>query len=573
MIARYCRLLGVYALLAVWTTWPLATDLPRSLTIGDESAATVPLFTAWTVGWNATAAKRLGSGYWDAPIFFPESRTLAFSEPIVTSLVVAPVVWMTDNIVLAHNGFLLLLLVLNGLSGYALLALLGCRDVSAAMGGAWLVLLPGVQNELGVLQLVGIFGIVWLPTLLVFLGARPSKWLVLSLGVMFAVTHATCGNYGVFASVLLVLVSPLALVFRTGNWERWLSAFLAASVALVLLAPLLAVQHRVAGQHGLVRKIDLAGRLSAGPADYLLLSRPNPWEPDWLQQRRRESQHRLGVGLALPLFAAVGVVCGLRRPAGRRWTLVMLGTAVAAFFLSFGPNMKVVAWSPYETLWHYFPGVAQVRSPFRLAMFVQAACVLLAGQGLEFLLARLAGAPAGWSRHVFACLLAVCVLVSFYEFAPRTQPLYSTSTIQRETAWVAWLRNNTAADDVLVCLPFPTTAGVREFQQTAEWMYAGYFHQRTIVNGYSGFLPDSYVQARTQLAGFPEPIAIDWLCQQGIRYCAVDQRYAKDLDVQSHAERDRRLVLQFCDDVAMIEIYQVNAPTSGTANSALPRPR
>ncbi len=573
MIARYCRLLGGYALLAVWATWPLATDLPRSLTMGDESAATVPLFTAWTVGWNATAAKRLGGGYWDAPIFFPESRTLAFSEPIVTSLVVAPVVWMTDNIVLAHNGFLLLLLVLNGLSGYAVLALLGCREVSAAIGGAWLVLLSGVQNELGVLQLVGIFGIVWLPTLLVFLGARPSKGLAVSLGVVFAVTYATCGNYGVFASVLLVQVSPLALVFRTGNRGRWLSAFLAAGVALILLAPLVAVQHRVAGQHGLVRTIDLAGRLSAGPADYLLRSRSNPWEPEWLQQRRCESPHRLGVGMALPLLAAVGVVCGLRRPAGRRWTLVMLGTAFAAFFLSLGPNIKVFAWSPYETLWHYFPGVAQVRSPFRLAMFVQATCVLLAGQGLDVLLTRLAGASAGGGRHVLACLLAGCVLVSLYDFAPRAQPLYCTATIERETGWVAWLRNNTAADDVLVCLPFPTTASVREFQQTAEWMYAGHFHQRTIVNGYSGFLPASYVQARTQLAGFPKPTAIDWLCQQGIGYCVIDQRYAKALDVQSQAESDRRLVLQFSDDVAMIEIYQVKAPSSGTNHSALQRSR
>src|SRR5690606_12443595 len=67
-----------YLLLATVTTRPLIGQLGGTLVLGTESAATVPLFTTWTVWWNADRASHRFAGFWDAPIFYPESDTLAF---------------------------------------------------------------------------------------------------------------------------------------------------------------------------------------------------------------------------------------------------------------------------------------------------------------------------------------------------------------------------------------------------------------------------------------------------------------------------------------------------------------
>ena len=168
--------LAAFLVLAVFATWPLACHIRSNLAKGTEPVATVPLFTAWTVWWNADQTATVlqrgfrhaqhdllesEQGYWDAPIFYPTRRTFAFSEPMPTTIVVAPIVWVTGNPVLAHNVFLVLALSLNGWSTFLLLRRLRMRWLASAIGGAMVELLPLVHSELGVLQLVPLCGIIW----------------------------------------------------------------------------------------------------------------------------------------------------------------------------------------------------------------------------------------------------------------------------------------------------------------------------------------------------------------------------------------------------------------------------
>ena len=101
-------------LAAGWCSWQVS--LPQ----GTEAAATVPLFTTWTVWWNADRALHFWQGYWDAPIFHPTPDTFAFSEPLATTLVVAPLLWLSGNRILAHNAFLLLASGVQWLGGISL---------------------------------------------------------------------------------------------------------------------------------------------------------------------------------------------------------------------------------------------------------------------------------------------------------------------------------------------------------------------------------------------------------------------------------------------------------------------
>jgi len=110
-----------FLILALASTWPLARHVHDHLPLGTEEAATVPLFNLWTVWWNADRAAAGYQGYWRAPIFHPADDAFSYSEPMVLSLVAAPLIWLTENRILAYNFLLLLALWLNGWTACRLL--------------------------------------------------------------------------------------------------------------------------------------------------------------------------------------------------------------------------------------------------------------------------------------------------------------------------------------------------------------------------------------------------------------------------------------------------------------------
>ena len=65
-----------FACLTAIATFPLVLHLGRALPgdLGD------PLFTSWVLGWDADRLRHGLSGFWDAPILFPNRQTLAFAE-------------------------------------------------------------------------------------------------------------------------------------------------------------------------------------------------------------------------------------------------------------------------------------------------------------------------------------------------------------------------------------------------------------------------------------------------------------------------------------------------------------
>ena len=175
-----------------------------ALPLGQESVATVPLLGVWSVWWNCDRLTSLYSGYWNAPIFYPSVNSFTFSETMPISAVAAPLVWSTGKTVLSYNLLLLVALILNGYSAFRLLARMLQDMWVAATSGAIVVLLPLVHHELGVPQLVGLFGILWTLHAAVRLLEKPTFGRAVLLGVSFAVTYFLCNYYGLFLALLLL---------------------------------------------------------------------------------------------------------------------------------------------------------------------------------------------------------------------------------------------------------------------------------------------------------------------------------------------------------------------------------
>src|SRR5262249_469233 len=133
--ASFLVLLGCLVA-ALAATWPLATRLTTAIPRGAERESTVPLFSLWTLWWNADRAGHGFVGYWNAPIFHPQASALALSEPqTLAGLLVAPL-WLADAPpALAYNAAVLAFLAANGFFTVRLLEALGAPWWPALVGG------------------------------------------------------------------------------------------------------------------------------------------------------------------------------------------------------------------------------------------------------------------------------------------------------------------------------------------------------------------------------------------------------------------------------------------------------
>jgi hypothetical protein len=569
----------IFAIVAVAATWPLACHYDTALPMGTERAATVPLFNLWTIWWNAESAVHGFRGYWDAPIFFPSVDSFAFSETQLPTLIVAPVVRLASTPVPAYNLYLLGSLVANGWMARWLLRRIGIGGPAAFFGGLMVIVLPFVHWQLGVLQLVPLWGLLWTLGELWEFGENPRVRTGLSVGAAFAVTYLTCNHYGLFLSVLLVPSGALFLGRRVCEWSSWKRLLPGAALCLALMAPLVVVQLRVLNGPDWKRKPDVMSRLSAESRDYSAA----PWPqlvpvPEFAAEHRRKSWP-LSAGYLKWLLSAVGIVGGLSVRRYRRWTAACALILVAAFLLSLGPKLQLYGVSPYEWLVEGYPGFAQVRSVFRFAVFVQLMIALLAALGIRLAADLLAGYKLGsqtasvtrprWRIAITFVLVATVAGCAVIEVWPARQKLIEVPSLETNEAWTRWIRENTQPEDVVAFVPFPREGDAMAYEETTKWMSLQPFYGLAMVNGYSGFFPERFHELKSAMQEFPDDKSIAVLYALKVRYCVVRSSTSETGHPRSPLT-DSRLRRVFVDERAGLTIYRLERRVAGPGANRTP---
>ena len=123
----------------------------------------------WTLSWDVHALLHQPLRLFDANIFHPEPRTLAYSEHLVGSaLLGAPFLLATDNPVLALNVVVLLSCVLSGAGTFLLARQLGISTAGAFAAGVIFAFAPPRFTRLAQLHLATVQ---WIPFCLAFVHA------------------------------------------------------------------------------------------------------------------------------------------------------------------------------------------------------------------------------------------------------------------------------------------------------------------------------------------------------------------------------------------------------------------
>ncbi|MCP4423318.1 MAG: hypothetical protein GY803_02390 [Chloroflexi bacterium] len=165
-----------------------------------------PLLNSWIMAWDARAFFNDPTHIFDANIFYPHKNTLAYSESqFANALQALPVLWMTQNPILANNFIVLFSFVMSGFGMYLLVKRLTNSVWAGIAAGIIFAFTPYRFTHMRV-QLVATH---WMPLALLFFDKmiKRKKWTdFLWFGLFYNLTILTSYYYAIFFTVGLAVL-------------------------------------------------------------------------------------------------------------------------------------------------------------------------------------------------------------------------------------------------------------------------------------------------------------------------------------------------------------------------------
>jgi hypothetical protein len=556
-----------YCALTVVLTWPLA---PRAHEATLPVSPDTQLFI-WTLAWDTHAVIHQPFAIFDSNIYYPERRTLAYSENLLGSTIfAAPVLWASGNPLLAMNVVALLSVVLGGLGAYLLAVRLGMRRDAAILAGAVFAFAPARLFRISQLHLTTIQ---WVPFTLAFLhtylDSRRPRDLRLAIA-FFTLQVLTSGHGAVFIIVAAAALIVYRLFFASlSSASRILPAEAGShpksrapspesrapssivslmkdvgltGILLLVPAAVIAIPyHRVQVEMGLKRPLanweTVPVSFLASPTDLHM----------WIASLFTET--KLGdvasaflfPGIVPLVLAAVGLMTGIKRPLRTNAALFYGLLTLLAYLLSAGPPLGL--WP----LVYWLPGFNFLRVPSRFILLAVLGLGILSGIAFE----RLTATASTKARRI---AIAVVGLLFAIECVSLPVPL-DTYRVNIPDA-DRWLATQPKPFVVAEMPVFPS-----ERYQTAYMLHSMAHWQKT-VHGYSGMRPALHEVLFREMRRFPDEASIAHLLQLGVRYIVVhpDMYPPDDWKVVEPrlAQTDRRLTLKYSGPGG--RVYALSSP-------------
>ncbi len=508
---------AVLVLLTLFLTWPQCLFLATKLANHDDS-----YFSAWRIGWIAHALRTDPRHLFDGNIFYPERRTLAFSDAtLLEGIVATPFLWMGLSPALLYNMLLLGGIAASGLGMFVLVRHLTRNDASALVAGAIFVLLPYRVLHYPHLELQWT---VWMPLAFwaVHRTVEEQSWRFGVLtGVLVWLQVVSSVYYGIFLAPMVAVLAILLLVFTKGNAVVRLAALAAGAVVAALLTYPYALPY-LENARTLSRTTDDVRTYSASLLSYLAAPASN-WIWGWTGRGRTGDELSLFPGVVSVALAVVGLADRPRKAAG-----IYAALALLAFLLSLGFNGPLYPW-----LFAHVSLLSGLRAPARFSILAFCSLAVLAGYGVDRLQRRFPSARA--RAGVAAAALAAVALES------GSAPM-KLEPVPRGTPEIYWTLRQLPAG-VLVELPTPTPPALAGVEST--YSFWSTTHWRPLVNGYSGFTTPGYSETMVRMRTFPDDASIARLRNLDVRYVLVHEHlYDPDklTDLLDRIVRRRELI-------------------------------
>jgi hypothetical protein len=484
----------LFVALTIALTWPQATVLATHAREHHDV-----YFNMWRLAWMFHALTNPRVDLFEGNIFYPEPRTLTLSDAmVVEGLVAAPLFAVGLPPVLIHNLLLLGAIVASATGMFVLARHLTGSAGAGVVAGVIFAFVPFRFEHYMHMEMQWTM---WMPwafwALHRTLETRVWRYSILT-GLFVSLQMLSSIYYGVFLLVLLGVVTALILLAQRLRDLPALVTRLAPAALVVLVIcgayaePYLETKKDVGGRG--VREVML---YSARPSSYLVATPDNIVYGEMFAGRGRP-ERRLFPGALAVVLAIVGLFA---RPGDKSpLTISYLLGMVLAYEMSLG-----ISGYSFKFLSDHFQLFQGFRAIARLGIFVVFFLAVLAAWGYAAV-AAMRGMPR---RALLA--FAIALLVIEYRVRPLSLVRYPNEPYPLH-AWLA-----TQPRGVVATLPMPDDVPGSDPRVA----YLSTFHWQPIVNGYSGFAPQSYLDRIYDVRGFPDEKSIERLRRDGVRYLVV----------------------------------------------------
>lgn len=479
-------------------TWPSVLHLgSRSVEHQDV------FFNMWRMEWVRHALTTSPRDLFNGNQFYPETGVLAYSDAIlVESLIALPMRVIGLSALLVHNLLLLGVIAASGIGMFVLARHLWANTPAAILAGLIFAFAPYRFSHFMHMELQWAVWMPWAFWALQRTLETGSLRYGLLTGLFMALQMMSSIYYGLFLGLVLAVVAGIQIIAMGRRAVRPAAALAAGAVILAGTAWVYSAPYRAASERVGLRSTEEISKYSATPSSYLLVPEGNRIHGN---SRAGSTELNLYPGLvpvALALFALVAM-----RPT--RITVAYAAGLALAFDVSLGVNGLI-----YPHIQAHVGAFKGLRAPSRASILFLLCLGVLASRAAATLLARVP-VPA---RTIGALGIAALVLVDYWS-APMRLIWYP-----RRAALYEMLATLPAGQVLELPLPKLDTLPFHD----GRYLYTSTFHWKTLVNGYSGYYPKSYLERLIRLDTIPSPSALRQLRADKVRYVIVhEDRYLK----------------------------------------------
>jgi hypothetical protein len=486
----------LFVTLTAAMTWPQVLHLGTHVYDNDD-----PLLSIWRVSWIAHILPERPADLFNGNIFYPEPRTLAYSDAtLLQGMAAAPLIWAGVSQVTTYNLLLLASIALSGWAMWCYARHLTGSAAAALLAGIIFAFVPYRFDHYHHLELQAAF---FLPLTLLFFEratearrnpgdsrrAKANGWLMLAA---FVGQVYSCIYYAVFLATAMVPIAAVR-VWLTAPATR--TAFLRAAGPALAVSALFVLPYLYA--YGLNRetlgdRLDRDVRLySATWLNFLATTDANVMHGGSVVYGQPERY--LFPGLLAVVLAAFGLNAFDRR----RVTLV----AVGIFGLVIALGLNTPFYEPLRAIVLPYRGL---RAPARASILLFLALAALAAYGWARLI-------RGRSRTTVAIATLVAALALLAEY--RTTLNRWLTPPDRPAEVYQWLAQQPRS--VVAEVPFARADQLHSISDGL-YMFNSTWHWQPIVNGYSGYFPATFIELSRETEGFPDERAIAYLKKRGV---------------------------------------------------------
>jgi len=562
---------GLFILALFSSLLTIILFLPFSLHLTDGALNTIdPLFYAWNLSHNADSFMGGIPAMLNTNIFYPLTNTIAYSDTLwAQSLLTNPIIWLTHNPLLAQNIAILISFPLSAIFFYLLAHYLTGNTLAAAIGGIFFAFSYPRLAQIGHLPMITSQWLsLYILSLLKFLNVGHRRNFILAcLWYVLALTSSLYFGVLLVPATAVVLVADFLRNHELNLYKSRLAIILPLIIPFVILVTIAVFPYiRLKIEYPDIRRnLDDVTHLRASPVDYVSVLPTSLVASKILP--KNTSEHALFPTLTVLSLALIGILRSKRKE--RFFIYTFLGIAFVSFILSLGNEQAFAMGNfstgsltlPYTWLYNLSPLFQTIRVPARFSIFVILSLSALAAFGIDHLL-----------RKKKKALVYGAVILFFIEIWQVQTPFITIPPVPRVYQWLMQQPEPMILAEMPVSLFYHGTKMENQLEKNYTKLhrtdtyaletyriYFSSFHKKRMINGYSGFLPDSYNKLAETMESFPSSYTIDVLQKIGVTHAVVHLWQYTDADrsdIKKALETMPLLTLTYSDDNDVV--YTIN---------------